>query len=113
MSALNSSLLLGTIWALWHLPLFYFPGTFQHDVGIGTARFWLFLAYHPPLSVLMTWLYNNTQRSTLSAVLFHFSGNLCVAFLPATDRMFAFLVLVVGLAALVVTTLHGRAQLSR
>ncbi len=113
MSALTSSLLLGTIWALWHLPLFCIPGTFQYDVGLGTTRFWLFLVYHPPLSVIMTWLYNNTRRSTLSAVLFHFSGNLCVAFLPTTDRIFAFLVLVVTCVAAVVTIGYGRAKLSR
>jgi hypothetical protein len=28
-----------------------------------------------PQSILMTWTYNHTQRSTLSAVLFHFMIN--------------------------------------
>jgi membrane protease YdiL (CAAX protease family) len=113
MSALTSSLLLGTIWALWHLPLFYIPGTYQYDLGLGTIRFWLFIVCFLPLSVLMTWIYNSTRRSTLSAVLVHFSWNLCAALLPKTERVAALEVLVVIGAALLITTVYGRAQLSR
>lgn len=113
MSALTSSLVLGTIWALWHLPLFYIPGTYQYDIGLGTTRFWLFFVHFLPLSVLMTWIYNSTHRSTLSAVLVHFSGNLCVALLPTTDRIAAFEVLVLTCAALLISMAYGRAQLSR
>jgi membrane protease YdiL (CAAX protease family) len=113
MSALTSSLLLGTIWALWHLPLFYIPGTYQYEVGLGTIRFWIFLVHFLPLSVLMTWIYNNTRRSTSSAVLVHFSGNLCVALLPTTDRIAAFELMVFSGAALVIAVAYGRAQLSR
>jgi membrane protease YdiL (CAAX protease family) len=75
-SALVSSLILGTAWSLWHLPLFLIPGTYQNGLGIGTLSFWLFVIGPIPQSVLMTWIYNNTQRSTLSAVLFHFMINL-------------------------------------
>jgi membrane protease YdiL (CAAX protease family) len=112
-SALSSSVVLGTIWALWHLPLFFVPWTYQYDVGLGTVRFWLFLAHFLPLSVLMTWIYNSTHRSTLSAILFHFSGNLCVALLPTTDRIAAFELLVLTGAALLVSIVYGRAQLCR
>lgn len=38
-TALRASLILGTLWALWHLPLFYMPGTYQAGLGAGTARF--------------------------------------------------------------------------
>lgn len=112
MSALTSSLLLGTIWALWHIPLFFIPETYQYDLGLGTMRSWLFLVHFLPLSVLMTWIYNSTRRSTLSAVLVHFSGNLCVALLPTTDRIAAFELLVLSCAALLITTVYGRVQLS-
>lgn len=113
MSALTSSLLLGTIWAIWHLPMFYIQGTYQYDVGVGTIRFWLFLVHFLPLSVLMTWIYNSTRRSTLSAVLVHFSGNLCVALLPTTERMAGFELLVLLSTALVITMVYGRTHLSR
>jgi membrane protease YdiL (CAAX protease family) len=73
--ALTSSLLLGGAWALWHLPLFFVDGTYQSSLGIGSLSFWLFMAGMVPQTVLMTWVYNNTRRSTLSAVLFHFAVN--------------------------------------
>jgi membrane protease YdiL (CAAX protease family) len=74
--ALTSSVILGTAWSLWHLPLFFIPGTYQNELGIGSLSFWLFMIGPVPQSVLMTWIYNHSQRSTLSAVLFHFMINL-------------------------------------
>ncbi|WP_456414007.1 methyltransferase domain-containing protein [Oceanithermus profundus] len=75
-SALASSLILGAVWGLWHLPLFFLPGTYQHDrLGFLSAGFWSFLFGTLTASVLFTWIYNRANRSTLAAVLFHFSIN--------------------------------------
>ena len=74
-NALFASLILGAAWTLWHLPLFWIEGTYQHGLGVGTPQFWLFMADKIPQSVLMTWIYNNTRRSTASAILFHFMIN--------------------------------------
>jgi membrane protease YdiL (CAAX protease family) len=74
-STLASSLLLGTAWALWHLPLFFIAGTYQNGLGLGSLAFWFYAGVMIPQSILMTWIYNHTQRSTLSAVLFHFMIN--------------------------------------
>jgi membrane protease YdiL (CAAX protease family) len=75
-NALVSSLILGFAWTIWHLPLFFIAGSYQHGLGIGTPQFWLYMLDKIPMSVLMTWIYNNTNRSTASAVLFHFMVNL-------------------------------------
>jgi membrane protease YdiL (CAAX protease family) len=74
-SALVSSLLLGAAWALWHLPLFLIEGTYQNSLGLGSPAFWSYVIIMIPQSILITWIYNHTQRSTLSAVLFHFMIN--------------------------------------
>ena len=74
-TALEASLLVGAVWALWHLPLFLIEGTYQHGLGFGGVAFWLFLGVLLPLSVLLTWVVNNTRGSTAAAVLLHFSGN--------------------------------------
>ncbi len=87
MGAVSASLVLGTLWALWHVPLFFVPGTFQMNLGFGSLRSWIFLSSMLPLSILMTWVYNNTAKSTLSAVLVHYSGNLCGALFVKTDRV--------------------------
>ena len=35
-SALVSSLILGVVWSLWHLPLFFVQGSYQAGLGVGT-----------------------------------------------------------------------------
>lgn len=75
-NALTSSLIIGVVWALWQLPLFFMTGTFQHEqIGFATSVFWLFCLGAIFSSILFTWIYNNTNRSTLAVVLFHFMMN--------------------------------------
>ena len=71
----KGSLLLGLLWGLWHLPLFFMKGAYQQTLGVGTLGFFLFFAAIVPLAVIMTWIYDLTGRSILSAILFHFSVN--------------------------------------
>jgi membrane protease YdiL (CAAX protease family) len=75
-SALTSSLILGVIWAVWHLPLFFVKGSYQHNLGLGSLSFWSYSVTVVELSVLFTWIYNNNARSVLAAILFHFVLNL-------------------------------------
>jgi uncharacterized protein len=75
-NAVVASIVLGAIWAIWHLPLFFMNGTYQNEMGIGTPSFWQFCIFAVVFSVLITWVYNNNRRSTLSAALFHFTVNL-------------------------------------
>lgn len=74
-NALAASLIVGTLWALWHLPLFFVDGSYQHSLGFGTLSFWVYMLDKLPDAVLYTWIYNNTSRSTLAAILFHFMAN--------------------------------------
>jgi membrane protease YdiL (CAAX protease family) len=67
-NALTSSLIVGLVWALWHLPLFMMVGTSQHELGI---PFMPFLIELTASSILYTWLYNNTKQSLWSAILLH------------------------------------------
>lgn len=71
---LNASVILGGIWVLWHLPLFFIEGTSQHQKGFGIA-FWSWSLQILLISVIFTWVYNNTQRSILGAVLLHLMAN--------------------------------------
>lgn len=74
--SLKASLILGLLWGLWHLPLFFLKGAYQSTLGFGTAGFFLFFGAIIPLSVVITWIYDMTNRSILSAILLHFSVNL-------------------------------------
>lgn len=64
--ALAASLILGVLWALWHLPTFLLGGTAQAAV----SPVWL-LVEIVGATVLYTWVYNNTGGSLLLAFLFH------------------------------------------
>lgn len=78
-SALTSSLILGIFWGFWHLPVFFLPGSALSVISLGSHAFWLYMVNLIALSVCFTWIYNNTGRSTLSAIIFHimleFSAN--------------------------------------
>jgi membrane protease YdiL (CAAX protease family) len=67
-NALTSSLIVGLVWALWHLPLFMMVGASQHELGI---PFMPLLIELTASSILYTWLYNNTKQSIWSAILLH------------------------------------------
>lgn len=112
-SALISSLIIGGTWALWHLPLFFIAGTYQHGLGVGTPAFWLFMVTKFPDSILMTWIYNNTRRSTLSAILFHFMTNFVGELLPLSTRADLYQAVAFAVAALAVVLIWGPARLAK
>jgi membrane protease YdiL (CAAX protease family) len=111
--ALTSSLILGIAWTVWHLPLFFIQGSYQHSLGLGTGQFWLYLMDKVPLSILMTWVYNNNRRSTLSAILLHFMVNFVGELFDLTLRAEAVYILLLVVAALGVTVLWGPDRLAR
>lgn len=112
-NALASSLVLGTAWALWHLPLFFIQGTYQNALGLGTLSFWLFLIDMVPKAILYTWIYNNTRRSILSAVLFHFMVNFMGELFELSARAELYQVLLWIVAAIAVTIIWGPKILTR
>jgi membrane protease YdiL (CAAX protease family) len=112
-NALTSSLILGIVWALWHLPLFFIRGTYQFNLGAGSFSFWLFMLEIIPETVLITWIFNNTQRSTLAAILFHFTGNFTGELIAATKRTDFYAVLLWITAAIVVTIIWEPRSLTR
>jgi CAAX protease family protein len=66
----GASLILGLIWASWHLPLFYVPSSSTYG-----QSFPVFVLLVIAISVAMTWLYANTNGSLLLAVLMHWAIN--------------------------------------
>ncbi|MBA4385322.1 MAG: hypothetical protein C0410_11350 [Anaerolinea sp.] len=67
-NALTSSLIIGVVWALWHLPLFFMMGTSQHELAL---PFFSFMLKILATSILYTWIFNNTQKNLWSAIFFH------------------------------------------
>lgn len=74
-----AAVLIGVVWGLWHLPLFWMPGTAQGELPMG-----LFLASTVALSVVFARLSVNTQLSVLPAILLHGVINWSSMVLPIT-----------------------------
>ena len=70
-NALVASVVLGMIWALWHLPLLWTEGN-----GMFHLPVWLFLLDLTAKSILFTWVFLHTRGSVLIAMLFHGATNL-------------------------------------
>ena len=75
LNVVAASLILGLLWALWHLPMFFIPGTYQNALLENLQALILFPVKIILHTLIMTWIFLYTQRSTLSAVLYHFSIN--------------------------------------
>lgn len=111
-NALVASLIVGVIWAVWHLPKFLGTG-FNDELSF----VWFTIA-HLALAVLYTWLYNNTHGSLLLVVLFHAAGNTTGMFLPVQFAIPGGImqnveIVLYVLAAVIVTLASGAARLSR
>jgi membrane protease YdiL (CAAX protease family) len=83
-----ASLLVGVIWALWHLPLFLMPHT-----DTSGQSFPLYLLHVVALSVTLSWVYWRTGRSLFVVMLMHAAinnlGGIVSAAVPGADRAFA------------------------
>lgn len=111
-NALIASLIVGVIWAVWHLPKFFGTGL------NGEGSFAWFTVAHLALAVLYTWLYNNTRGSLLLVTLFHASGNTFGVFMPAKFAVAGSIlsnleIVFFVIAAIVVTVIAGAKNLSR
>jgi membrane protease YdiL (CAAX protease family) len=112
-SALSASLILGVIWAFFHLPLFFTGQAFRSPKLLVP-----FVVSGLALSVILTWVYNSTGGSLLLVVLLHATANLPLSLLlePLGSRAMVPFLLYVGLmvvAAIVVVIVAGSAHLSR
>jgi len=114
-SALVSSLILGFIWGLWHLPLFFIEGTVQSYIPI-----YEFLLIQMITSIFYTWIINNNRdkignANVFLAIMFHAMGNFSSMIFPywVTDigRWIFFIINIIPV--IIVCILYGIKSLVR
>ncbi len=96
-----SSILVGVIHTIWHLPLFWVVGSNQMQMGFSQDVL-VFVMFVIATSVLTAWCYYGNGRSIMAAALLHTTGSLSFdvfAHAPGTTKHLIF-VLITSLAAI-------------
>jgi len=81
----QTSLILGLIWSMWHLPLFFIEGALQHEfikiygIGLSLAGY---LLYTIMLSFWIGVFFEKTKRSIITPLILHTMANLAIGYLP-------------------------------
>ncbi|WP_371782329.1 CPBP family intramembrane glutamic endopeptidase [Streptosporangium subroseum] len=102
MSRLQAGLLLGVVWAVWHLPLFFIPGTVQATFGLISWSGLLFTLSVIPMALLAGYAYE--RAGVVAAIAVHFGINTTVALLsvnsPVTQAAILAVQIIVAIALL-------------
>ncbi len=107
-SALTTSIILGSVWAIWH-----YPSLIQADRTLTWIAWWSLRTVG--LRVLIVWLYNNTGRSLFGAILFHAMLNVSDILFPNYGSHYDPAVggSIIAITAIIVTVLWGSKTLAR
>jgi len=76
-NAVQSSLILGLMEGLWHVPLVFWIGDPRYGMSIPLLIIWQTIA-----TFQRTWIYNNTDGSIFTAIMFHATGNTAGYMIP-------------------------------
>ena len=107
-SALQSSLIVGLFWVIWHIPLFLTKDSgFAALYPLFSLDFWLWGFSLISISIIMTWIFNHTGKSTLTAILFHFSMSATSGFFSFKSQMQSIMLFGFILFALFVLVVSG------
>jgi uncharacterized protein len=115
MPALSASLIIGILWAVWHVPYFIFPGW---NAATGNIPFHWFALLTTSWSVLFAWVYVNTE-SILMPVLFHAAINTTLGTLGVLGQSnqsqipLLLNIMLTWLAVIFVVSLYGKDLKSR
>jgi membrane protease YdiL (CAAX protease family) len=83
LGVIGTSVVLGIAWGLWHVPLYFLPGTGQYATGLFTINGLMFMLTCIPLSLLYLFVSERLRGGVWAAIVIHFAGNAIGAFLPS------------------------------
>ena len=118
-NALFSSLIVGTIWAIWHIPLFFIKGTSQYDWQSQSGLLPAILGYSLFVivsSIQFAWVFNNTGRSVLLAAVMHGASNTWGGYIDVYRGQFGGMLTFIAVSvvvSIIIVLVAGPANLSR
>ncbi|MDQ3098947.1 MAG: CPBP family intramembrane metalloprotease [bacterium] len=68
-NAVYASTVIGILWALWHLPLFWYPSSGFYTMSSATILGWFMSLMLS--SYLLTWIFNSSKKSLATVAIFH------------------------------------------
>jgi membrane protease YdiL (CAAX protease family) len=77
-NALTSSIILGILWAAWHIPAFIIPNVSP----LYQQNYWEWLPMVLLYTFIFTWIFNNSKGSVLAAAILHATMNTSLVVLP-------------------------------
>ncbi len=109
MGALRGTLVLGVLWAAWHLPQYLVPEWADENGGLDPMLVATFLLMVVAIAPIMTWLFNRTRGSLLLVMLAHASINAALAvFVVASSALNVGLLALGALSVLLIVATRGR-----
>ncbi len=103
--AFKASLIIGAAWAIWQVPLLFIKGYEAYAFRGDWMMLVVFFGSLIPKSIIITFIYYRTNRSTLAAVLFHFMMNFTATVFEIDHRselfQFGFYILVAAVLIVV------------
>lgn len=92
---LKGTLVIGLVWSLWHLPLFFMENTVQSQIP-----FYQFMLQNTLFAFYYTWFYERTKGSIFWMIMFHTVANVTSAIIPYwhsnLGRWIGFIILLLG-----------------
>jgi len=111
-NAFWASTVLGVLWGFWHLPL-WFTG-----MGWESMSFGVFLYCCVLMSIILTWICNNTHGNLMLVTLFHLFYNFGLNLMAfvwhiPTDKSILYMAAVLSVYTLMVVIIYGPSKLSK
>lgn len=92
-SLLKSSIILGVIWAVWHIPQFLVPKELTGMFYV--TPFWSFFLTVLGANFVYSWIYVKTNRSVLPSLILHTQMNLFFWLFPVLSTTYGYLIILI------------------
>lgn len=100
---LKTSFMLGAIWGLWHVPLFFVQnGFFQKVWELGLLHTSIYFVNFLLITIITNWLYIKNNRSIFIAIIFHNIYDACLSMIQIPPATWLMLTLIMLLTSVII-----------